>query len=449
MRRRTLSWGCLALALVGCWSEEPRVDGFTAEQWTELRDQYKLREPRAACPGTGPGDVGWCDVGAGLGQRLFFEPALSANGQVACVTCHDPRKWYVDPRGTAVSLGTTNPTKHNTISVVNEIYRETFTWTGQCKDRTCTSPEYVILDIALPKAMGSSSDRVATTILTNPEYSYLYKSAFGVPQDNVTLVARVAAALHAYMRSLVSIDAPFDAYIEGNTDALSAPARRGFELFVGKAMCAECHGGPMFTDNKVHVTGVAQRGALAPPVDLGVDDRGGFFTPPLRDVENTGPYMHDGSLATLSDVIAFYRRGGDATGYVGDKDPLIVPLDLTDDEAKDLDAFLRSLTGPRIPDALIADVRSSGACPTGTMVCGASCVDTTRDPLNCYACGISCGPAQACVNSSCVPETGCPASQQSCGSGCVDVMVDPLSCGACGNVCPMNKPNCSAGACGH
>jgi cytochrome c peroxidase len=133
-------------------------------------------------------------------------------------------------------------------------------------------------------------------------------------------------------------------------------------MFIGKAMCIECHRGPLLSDLKFHNTGVAQFGAHVPQVDggLGVEVQKGkpeqhlgkWLTPPLRHVEETAPYMHAGQYATLAQVIEFYRRGGDPDGFSGVKDPRMQPLEIDDDEARDLEAFLRTLTGELIPSEL-------------------------------------------------------------------------------------------------
>jgi cytochrome c peroxidase len=309
-----------------------------------------------------------------------------------------------------VSFGTVKFTQHNTISVANLVYKWNFTWTGQCTaDRACNSPEDVIKDIALPKAMTSSPAIVANTVRANATYTQLYMDSFGSLGGDDTIVDNVATSLTAYMRQLQSTHADFDSYIAGNASALSESARRGFTLFVGKAMCAECHSGAFFSDARVHVTGVQQGGAPGPTTDLGAPGTGGFFTPPLRHVAETAPYMHDGSLATLAEVIEFYRRGGDASGFTGEKDPLMQPLDITDDEAHDLEAFLKSLTGAKIPSELTADLR-----PTG----GGG------------------GPT-------------CNAPMTMCGAACVDTDSDAMNCGGCGVVCPTNKPTCAVGTCVH
>jgi cytochrome c peroxidase len=366
MRRRALSWGWLACALVGCWSDESRVDGFTAEQWEALRDDYA----QPTFPATCLGQPASCEASATLGHKLFFEPKLSHGDSVSCATCHAPTAWFVDTRvPNAVSVGAVKPTAHNTISLVNLALKPNVTWTGACTplfsttSRRCESAEDVITDIALPRAMSDQPEnappRVAKLIRDTGDYAMFYTSAFGTPlmHSDLETYNNVAKALARYSRKLASLSSPFDAYIAGDPSSLSESARRGFTLFVGKAMCAECHSGSRFTDGQGHVTGV-QSPRNTP--DAGIGGKGGFFTPPLRHIEMTGPYMHDGSLATLADVIAFYRRGGDSIGFVGVKDPLMQPLEITDDEARDLEAFLRALTGQPVPDALSADIRCAG-----------------------------------------------------------------------------------------
>jgi cytochrome c peroxidase len=190
----------------------------------------------------------------------------------------------------------------------------------------------------------------------------------------------IATALDLYLRRLTDSGSPFDRYIAGNFGALTTEAKRGLALFIGKAMCIDCHTAPLLSDLKFHDTGVPQRGLHVPAVDGGVDDclfdpttnlrarcplvgrisandpdphryLGTFLTQPLRNVAQTGPYMHDGVFSSLADVIAFYNGGGVSDGFSGTKDPRIQPIGLTDDEAQDLEAFLRSLTGGPVDPA--------------------------------------------------------------------------------------------------
>jgi len=157
----------------------------------------------------------------------------------------------------------------------------------------------------------------------------------------------LARALASYVRSILSGASPVDRYLNGKRDALSEQARKGLEIFRGKGNCIACHIGPNFTDDRFHNTGVAWRGGKLR--DLGrfvvtgkVADQGAFKTPTLREVAQTAPYMHDGSLASLEQVVEFYNRGGNPNSW---QDPEVRPLKLTADEKRALVAFLESLSG--------------------------------------------------------------------------------------------------------
>jgi len=176
----------------------------------------------------------------------------------------------------------------------------------------------------------------------------------------------ISRVFDTYLRQLNSVGSPFDCYIASpiagdRTTATCAgfgeAERRGLAVLIGKGMCVDCHHGPLLSDLKFHNTGVPQTGPNVIEIDGGYgaetiggveipDQRlGQFLTPPLRHVAETGPYMHAGQFATLAAVIEFYRRGGDHQGFSGLKDLRIEPLEITDEEARDLEAFLRSLTG--------------------------------------------------------------------------------------------------------
>jgi cytochrome c peroxidase len=210
----------------------------------------------------------------------------------------------------------------------------------------------------------------------------------------MTIMANSGKAVHAYLRKLVSRNAPFDRYVAGNTGAISASAARGANLFVGKAACADCHEGPRFADGKFHNTGLDQmpdaalgvpdedRGfvdgypeALKHPLgsytkfsddpmtkrltrwdDFKDSDRSGAFrTPMLRNVGERGPFMHAGQLETLRDVVKFYNDGGQESGFPGTKSDKMVKLNLTEQEIDDLVAFLETLTGGPIPTELVSE----------------------------------------------------------------------------------------------
>lgn len=203
------------------------------------------------------------------------------------------------------------------------------------------------------------------------------------------IMSNAGKSIEAFERLLVSRDAPFDRFVAGDKTAISESAKRGLRLFIGKAACVQCHSGPTFTDNEVHNTGVPQAvGEHVPDTDDGhftdaglmlmngyngasqfSDDKvagaaklakitvdqansGAFRTKSLRHVEHTGPYMHNGSMTTLAEVVDFYDQGGGETGFVGSKDSLLLPLNLSSAERADLVSFLLSLSGEAVPDEL-------------------------------------------------------------------------------------------------
>jgi cytochrome c peroxidase len=205
------------------------------------------------------------------------------------------------------------------------------------------------------------------------------------------ILANTGKAYEAYERLLVSQNAPIDRYIAGEYDALTPGAKRGLALFIGKAACVDCHRGPTFTDHDFHNIGIPQTYGTANRIDFGrFDDltrtlsssfngagpfsddpeagaakldglepteemKGLFRTQSLRHIEKTAPYMHNGSLASLTDVVRFYNWGGGQSDYPGVKHPALVPLGLTSDEEQDLVEFLKALTGEPTPTELAED----------------------------------------------------------------------------------------------
>jgi len=362
------------------WSDDLVADTFTADQWARLQDDYRPPKPPNPCtlPGVGEVEPMRCDALARFGQQLFFDRGLSSNCSVSCATCHDPTRSFADPRvANNVSAGALTFTRRNAISLVNVALKDdgaptehhaVFTWEGGY-----TSPG-AVLALAAGTPMGNdTAERIARVIRDHPTYRAKYESLFEPVDSNDTVVfSHLKTAFDAYLRRLVSVDTPFDRFITGDApEAISARAQHGFGLFVGKAMCAECHRGNLFTDFQFHATGVLQAGANVPASDPGrqkrtmqPDDASRFFTPTLRGVSSTAPYMHDGWMASLADVIAFYRAGGGPVPLPGMRDALIEPLEITDDDAHDLEEFLRTLDGGPIPAEWTRDIHVEGLCPT-------------------------------------------------------------------------------------
>lgn len=275
-----------------------------------------------------------------LGRRLFFEKRLSRDGSVACASCHVPARAFTDGRPVAVGVGG-RVGRRNAPTLLNRAYAAPLFWDGRAR----SLEEQALVPMESPVELGSSHDDIVSRLSTIAAYRRLFRQAFG--SDEIT-IERAAAALASFQRTLVSGGSAFDRFVVlGDSAALAPEARRGFELFRGEAACVVCHDGLLFSDQRFHNTGVAWRnGAFADSGRAAVtgrsEDLGAFRTPTLRDVALTAPYMHDGSLAALEDVIAFYVRGGTANPRL---DPAMQPLDLNAADQRALVAFLRALTG--------------------------------------------------------------------------------------------------------
>lgn len=374
------------LAVLAAAVLPPRAVAECAPAWAE-RARARLVDPPLGLPPlyADPSEAPSAELIA-LGRRLFFDRRLSRAGTMSCGMCHIPEQGFTSNElRTPVGTGGAS-LRRNAPSLFNVAYRKSLFHDGR-EPFLETQPVNVFLEpreFALPSA-GAVVERVRSL----PEYAGAFERIFGGPAT----LDRIGAALAAYERTLLSAGSPFDRwYYGGEEDALDEAAKRGFALFTGRAGCARCHlVGPkwaLFSDGGFHNTGAGYREAppekvrvqLAPGVftemerkvvesvgepaepDLGRHevtrdpaDLRRFATPSLRNVALTAPYMHDGSLSTLEEVVRFYDRGG---GDDPAKDPLLRPLGLSEREIADLVAFLRSLTGDDV-DALIGEARSS------------------------------------------------------------------------------------------
>jgi len=249
-----------------------------------------------------------------LGHRLFRDPRLSRDGTIACTTCHDPARAFTDGRSVAVGVSGRQG-RRNVPTLVNRAWGRLFFWDGRVR----TLEEQVLRPIEDPNEMDLPARDAAARL--------------GVS------TSELSQALAGYVRSIMSGNSPYDRFNAGDRNALNDEQQIGLQIFRGKGNCTRCHVGPTFTDEHLHNTGVAWR-------DGRLQDAGGgegtFKTPTLREVARTAPYMHDGSLDTLQQVVDFYDRGGNANPAL---DSEIRPLRLTDDEKRALVAFLSSLTG--------------------------------------------------------------------------------------------------------
>jgi cytochrome c peroxidase len=271
-----------------------------------------------------------------LGRRLFFDPILSADGTVACASCHRPDHGFASaeakPRGIRGQQ-----TTRRAPTLLNRAYGKTFFWDG----RSATLEQQALQPIEHPAEMGSTVADAVRRLRDHKEYPTLFAAAF---PDGVT-AANLGKALASFERVLLRGDSRIDRFRQkGKHGGLTPAERHGLWLYESKGQCWRCHAGPNFTDEDFHNTGVRWG---KEPLDLGrfavtkrETDRGKFKTPTLRGVALTAPYMHDGSLKTLEEVVEFYNRGGGANPHL---DARIRPLNLTPGEMSDLVAFLKAL----------------------------------------------------------------------------------------------------------
>lgn len=283
---------------------------------------------------------------AELGRLLFFDPVLSENNNIACANCHHPDLGFADGKPTAVGHDGTVLTR-NAPTLWNVAYTQNLFWDGRIQSLEAQ----VEVPLTHPNEMGvSDTDALVAELAAIPEYQERFTAVFG--SEGITL-ANIEKALAAFERTLLANDTPFDRYAAGDFDALTPSQRRGLALFrSGATRCFECHGAPTFASDTFRVIGVPSddpgRAAIAAD-----GQEGAFKVPTLRNIALTAPYMHNGSMATLEEVVDFYADGGGLAHGQENVDVFVQGFDLTEQERADLVAFLYALTDesglPEIP----------------------------------------------------------------------------------------------------
>ena len=276
-----------------------------------------------------------------LGKQLFFDKQLSKDGSISCATCHDPARGFSNGKAVGEGVFARKGTR-NVPSIVNRLFGKTEFWDG----RSETLESQALGPLLNPNEMAIDEETLLERLRADVSYQWLFKEAFNAPPT----LERVGQAIATFERTLLSGATSFDRYEwRGEKNALSDGAKRGLALFRGKARCSTCHIGTNFTDEKFHNLGAGEGKGQKDPgraqVTKDSADFGKFKTPTLRNIALTAPYMHDGSLETLEEVISFYDGGGRPNLNL---DKEIKPLKLTDQEKADLLEFLESLTGPVI-----------------------------------------------------------------------------------------------------
>lgn len=281
-----------------------------------------------------PKDAPYSPQAATLGKMLFFDPRLSGAQNMNCASCHNPSFGFEVPVKTPVGAANT-ALKRKAPTIINSAWTKPLFWDGRAPslEAQATGP------ISNPKEMNGHFDDIIRRIGNVAEYKDWFGQVF--PRQGITKET-ILTSIATYERTVVAGEAPFDHWVDGDETAISDSAKRGFQLFTGKAGCSDCHAGWNFTDNKFHDIGLPSddigRGAIEkdnPKAQYA------FKTPGLRNIIYRAPYMHDGSLPNLRSVIDHYISGG-----VGrpSQSPLILPLVMNNQDVDDLIAFLKSLT---------------------------------------------------------------------------------------------------------
>lgn len=285
-----------------------------------------------------PEDNPYSPARAELGRILFFDGRLSANGAVSCAFCHQPDHAFSG--NTPLSRGVDGkPGLRHAPTLINCAWDKSQFWDG----RAPTLEAQVISPVTNPDEMGMTVDTLVEKIRGIKGYAPLFAAAFGDPGIDFD---RIAKAIATFERTIVSGNSAYDRYVAGDKSALTKQQKDGLDFFEKKGECAECHSGPSFTNEKFANLGIGSAGLHPDPGREAVTgkrgDLGKFKVPTLRDVARRGPYMHDGSVKTLSDVLDVYAKGGLPNPHL---DTRLTPFYLDEETRKDVLAFLDSFNG--------------------------------------------------------------------------------------------------------
>ena len=360
MKRAAAVVTAILLLAVGAWFWSPDA-GY---EWS-----IDAALPRPAVPPDNP----MSDVKVELGRWLFHDTRLSVNGSMSCASCHIQALAFTDGRPRSIgATGELHP--RGSMTLVNAAYASRLTWANQLLERIedqMLTPMFGEEPVEM--GMAGREDRIIELLRNDVRYAELVPAAFPDDADPYSVVNTIRS-IAAFVRTIISYDAPYDRFLRGDEAALSASALRGMELFFSERLeCFHCHGGFNFTDSTTHANSNIDRvgyhntglyntdnSGAYPPDNTGLydmtgqrRDMGRFKAPTLRNIAVTAPYMHDGSIATLDQVIDHYQRGGrliEEGAYAGDgryspfKSEFVRGFDLTDAERSDLIAFLGALT---------------------------------------------------------------------------------------------------------
>jgi cytochrome c peroxidase len=285
-----------------------------------------------------PEDNPYSPARAELGELLFFDGRLSANGTVSCAFCHEPARAFSGSTPDSKGVNNERGSRHAP-SLINRAWGKSQFWDG----RAPTLEAQVIIPVTNANEMGMTADRVVNEIRSIEGYRPLFAKAFG---DSTINFERIAKAIATFERTIVSGNSAYDRYIAGDKSALTKEQKDGLDFFNKKGECAECHNGPNFSNEKFANLGVGSDREHPDPgredVTKKRGDLGKFKVPTLRDLAHRAPYMHDGSIKTLNEVLNIYAKGGLPNPHL---DTRLTPFYLDEQTRRDLLAFLDSLNG--------------------------------------------------------------------------------------------------------
>lgn len=350
-----------AIALAACASSAKPTTESTSAGVTAAPDAATLDKDNPVKPLPEPPlgiDVTWEDLTlkapitaekVRLGRWLFFDKRLSADNTVACSSCHQPEHAFSEPTPVSTGIGgQKGGRKAPSFTNMHTTLYPHFFWDG----RAASLEEQALGPVQNPIEMGNSLDGMLDTLRNKTGYAKYFEQAFGTAEITPD---RVAEAIASYERTRLSGNSPYDKWKQdGDEAAVSDQAKKGWELFHGKAECNQCHLGENFTDASFHNLGIGWDAAKKALADEGrskisgkAEDAGAFKTPGLRDITKHAPYMHDGSIATLKEVVQHYNKGGNPNPTLS---PKIRKLDLTDEEVDAIVAFMQALDGEGYQD---------------------------------------------------------------------------------------------------
>ncbi len=334
-----------SLMILGCTSQGEKTDSAatsTPAGETVTSGDYSLTLPLGlqAAAAYIPEDNPLSLAKIELGRKLYFDARLSRDGTVSCASCHDPDRGFSD--GRSVSAGINGQLGgRNAPTVMNRLFSKEQFWDGRSPDLE----NQVLGTIRNPIEMGHTLLDMLEALRAIPGYAPDFEAAFTTLEITEK---RVARAIASYDRTVLAGNAPYDRYEAGDQNAMSESAVRGMEIFNDpqRGNCVTCHAGFNFTDESYHNIGVAMDRQIPDLGRFGVskseEDKGAFKTPTLRNLTMSGPYMHDGSEASLESVVDFYNRGGTPNRWLSGE---MRRLELTAQDKADLVAFLKELTG--------------------------------------------------------------------------------------------------------